>query len=66
MNLNVGGVDRIVRIALGAALVVLSFFGPYTDTLYPWGLIGAVPLVSGLIGWCPIYSLVGLSTRKKA
>jgi len=61
---NVGGIDRVVRIVAGAALVALSFVGPYTETLYPWGLIGIVPLVTGLIGWCPAYTLLGIRTCK--
>lgn len=66
MNLNVGGMDRILRIVVGAALVVLTFVGPLAATLYPWGLIGIVPLATGLIGWCPAYLPFGLSTHKKA
>ncbi|HFD79090.1 MAG TPA: DUF2892 domain-containing protein [Gammaproteobacteria bacterium] len=61
---NVGGIDRALRIVVGGAVVALTFVGPYTDVLFPWGLIGAVPLVTGLIGWCPAYSLFGLSTCK--
>jgi len=43
-------------------LLVLTFVGPFTATLYPWGLLGIVPLVTGLIGWCPAYSLFGIRT----
>ncbi|MFZ0469445.1 MAG: DUF2892 domain-containing protein [Thiogranum sp.] len=59
---NVGQVDKAVRIVAGAALLVLTFVGPFTATLYPWGLLGIVPLVTGLIGWCPAYSLLGIRT----
>ena len=59
---NVGQVDKAVRIVAGAALLVLTFVGPFTATLYPWGLLGIVPLVTGLIGWCPAYSLFGIRT----
>lgn len=59
---NVCGIDRTLRIVAGAALVGLTFFGPFTQTLYPWGLIGAVPLVTGLIGWCPAYSIFGFKS----
>ena len=59
---NVGGVDKTIRIVAGAALLVLTFVGPFTATLYPWGLLGIVPLVTGLIGWCPAYSLFGIRT----
>ncbi len=62
MAANVGTVDRALRVVVGAALIALTFVGPYTATLYPWGLIGVVPLVTGLIGWCPLYSLLGVKT----
>lgn len=61
---NVGGVDRGVRIVAGAALLALTFVGPVAETLYPWGLIGVVPLLTGLMGWCPAYSLFGIKTCK--
>ncbi len=56
---NVCGIDRIVRIVAGAALVTLSLVGPWTEQLAPWGFIGIVPLLTGAIGWCPAYSLFG-------
>jgi hypothetical protein len=55
---NEGTVDRVLRVVGGAALISLVFVGPET----PWGWIGVVPLVTGLIGNCPVYSLLGLST----
>lgn len=58
MNKNVGGLDRIIRIAVGAGLIaaaVLEYVGP-------WGYIGAVPLATGLLGWCPPYSMLGINT----
>ncbi len=61
---NVGGIDRILRIVVGIALVALTFVGPFTETLYPWGLIGIVPLFTGLMGWCPAYTLFGIKTCK--
>jgi hypothetical protein len=61
---NVGAIDKAVRIVAGAALIALTFVGPFTETLYPWGLIGIVPLVTGLIGWCPAYSILGIKTSK--
>jgi len=60
MKLNVGGIDRVLRIIIGAALISLVFVGPMT----PWGWIGAVPLLTGLIGWCPPYAMLGWNTRK--
>ncbi len=55
---NVGNLDRIARIALGIVLIALVFVGPKT----PWGWIGIVPLVTGLLRTCPLYSLLGVST----
>jgi len=60
MNCNVGSVDRIVRIILGVVLISLVFIGPQT----PWGWIGVVPLVTALVGWCPLYSMLGMKTCK--
>ena len=55
---NEGTVDRVLRVVGGAALISLVFVGPET----PWGWIGVVPLVTGLLGNCPVYSLLGIST----
>lgn len=55
---NEGAIDRTLRVIAGAALVSLVFVGPET----PWGWIGVVPLVTGLVGNCPVYSLFGIST----
>ncbi len=55
---NVGGWDKIVRIVIGVALLALGAFGP----IGWWGLIGLVPLLTGLMGSCPLYSIVGMST----
>lgn len=55
---NVGNLDRIVRIVVGLGLLALVFVGPQT----PWGLIGIVPLVTGLTRKCPAYSLIGVDT----
>ena len=58
MKSNVGGIDRILRIVLGLVLIGLAA----TGTVGLWGYIGAVPLVTGVIGWCPPYALFGWST----
>jgi hypothetical protein len=58
MPCNEGKVDRLLRIIAGAALISLYFVGPQT----PWALLGAVPLLTGLIGYCPAYSLIGANT----
>jgi len=55
---NEGSLDRIVRVLLGIVLLSLVFVGPQTL----WGLIGLVPLLTGLAGSCPIYTLFGLRT----
>lgn len=58
MQSNVGTIDRTLRVLLGVALLALVFVGPKT----PWGWVGVVPLVTGLIGTCPLYSLIGVRT----
>ncbi|MCP5151617.1 MAG: DUF2892 domain-containing protein [Ectothiorhodospiraceae bacterium] len=58
MTKNVGGIDRVLRIVVGLVLIALVFVGPQT----PWGWIGVVPLVTGLLRWCPAYGLIGLRT----
>lgn len=58
MNRNVGGIDKVARIAAGAGLLGATVAG-----LIPaWGYIGIVPLVTGLAGWCPLYMLFGLNS----
>ncbi|MCA1968013.1 MULTISPECIES: YgaP family membrane protein [Ciceribacter] len=58
---NVGSIDRILRIVVG--LVVLSLFFIYPDASWRyWTLIGVVPLLTGLLSTCPLYSLFGMST----
>jgi len=58
MSRNESNVDRVLRVVLGLVLLSLVFVGPQT----PWGLIGVVPLVTGLVGVCPVYSVLGIST----
>jgi hypothetical protein len=58
MKTNVGVFDRAVRIILGAGLVSLVFVGPQT----PWGYLGLVPIATGLIGFCPLYAMLGINT----
>ena len=58
MTRNEGSLDRILRVVVGIVLISLVFIGPQT----PWGWIGVVPLLTGLIGWCPVYSLFGFRT----
>lgn len=55
---NEGNIDRILRVVAGLALISLVFVGPQT----PWGWIGLILVITGLIGNCPVYSLLGLNT----
>jgi len=57
---NVGSLDRVLRVVLGIVLIALVFVGPKT----PWGWIGLIPLVTGLLRTCPLYSLIGVNSCK--
>ncbi|MDH3222690.1 MAG: DUF2892 domain-containing protein [Gemmatimonadota bacterium] len=58
MQRNEHRVERVVRVVIGLALLGLFFAGPQTL----WGLVGVVPLATGLLGTCPLYSALGFST----
>lgn len=58
MKVNEGQWDRIVRVLAGLGLLSLIFVGPQTL----WGLVGLVPLFTGLVGFCPLYRVFGIST----
>lgn len=58
MTRNVGGIDRMLRIAVGAALVLAAV----TGTLGVWAYLGVVLVLTGLVGWCPPYALLGFNT----
>ncbi len=58
MKFNVGTLDRVLRIIVGIVLIVLAI----TGTIGVWGWIGVVPLATGLFKFCPLYSLIGIST----
>lgn len=60
MKKNVGGIDRALRIGVGVALIGLAA----TGTVGVWGYIGVAPLLTGLVGWCPPYTLFGWNTCK--
>lgn len=62
MKANVGGIDKVLRIAAGVVLLALTFVLKSESGLWLWGLIGIVPLATGLMNWCPAYSLFGMST----
>jgi hypothetical protein len=55
---NEGLADRLIRIAVGLVILSLAFVGPQT----PWGYLGLVPLATGIVGFCPLYRLIGIDT----
>lgn len=57
-TLNESNTDRIVRVLAGLVLLSMIFVGPKSL----WGLVGLVPLLTGLAGFCPLYRLVGVNT----
>lgn len=61
MKKNVGSIERIIRIIAGVFILSLAFVGPQS----PWAYLGIIPLATGLLGWCPPYALLGMSTCKK-
>ncbi|MCC7151946.1 MAG: DUF2892 domain-containing protein [Rubrivivax sp.] len=58
MSTNIGGLDRLLRAAVGIVLIALTLSG----TIGVWGWLGLVPLVTAVIGWCPAYRLLGMNT----
>jgi hypothetical protein len=58
MKINEGPLDRIVRVIVGLGILSLAFIGPKT----PWAYLGIIPLATGIIGVCPPYTLLGIST----
>ena len=58
MKINVGGIDRGIRVAVGLVLVALAA----TQTVGWWGWLGVIPLATGAIGWCPPYAIFGINT----
>lgn len=60
MSANVGGADKVIRIVAGLVILGLGLaFKSY------WGLVGLLPLITGLVGFCPAYVILGISTCKK-
>ena len=62
MKKNIGNIERVIRIAVGLFILALTFIGPQSL----WGLLGIVPLSTGVFGWCPPYAMLGISTCKKS
>jgi membrane protein implicated in regulation of membrane protease activity len=60
MTKNIGNTERIIRIVGGLILIALAA----TGTVGVWAWLGLVPLATGLMGWCPPYSLLGINTCK--
>lgn len=58
MKINVGNMDRTLRIIVGVILITLAATGIFA----PWGWIGIIPLVTGIIKSCPLYSILGMNT----
>ena len=61
MKINESKTERIIRVAVGVALLSMVVTGPQSL----WGLIGIVPLMTGLVGNCPLYTILGISSCKK-
>jgi hypothetical protein len=58
MEKNVGNLDKLVRVVVGVALLAMVFIGPQT----PWGWLGLIPLGTAALGWCPLYTVLGIRT----
>ncbi|RDB35476.1 YgaP family membrane protein [Spirobacillus cienkowskii] len=62
MKVNIHPVERVIRVVVGLVVFSLAFWGPASY----WFLLGLIPVLTGLIGWCPPYQLFGISTCKKS
>lgn len=60
MNKNIGSVDRVIRIIIGIVLIALTLNG----NIGAWGWIGIIPIATALINFCPLYRILGFSSRK--
>jgi hypothetical protein len=60
MQKNIHPVERVIRVVVGLVLTTLAFLGPAN----PWFLLGMIPVLTGLTGWCPPYQLLGINTCK--
>lgn len=58
MKKNIHPVERAIRILVGLGLMSMAFIGPQS----PWFFLGIVPVLTGFLGWCPPYQLLGIST----
>lgn len=60
MTRNIGSLDRMIRLVVGVVLLALVFVGPQT----PWGYLGLIPIVTALVGFCPLYAVLGMTTDR--
>lgn len=58
MSKNAGTLDRVLRVVVGLGLVSIVFWGPKTN----WGYVGVIPLLTGTVGFCPLYTILGIKT----
>jgi hypothetical protein len=58
MTKNIHNIERVIRVIAGVALTAMAFVGPANT----WFLLGLVPLLTGAIGWCPPYAMLGINT----
>lgn len=63
VHINLHPVDRWIRIIVGAVLVMMAF---QNNTINGWYLLGVIPLLTGIVGFCPLYYLMGLNTNRWA
>lgn len=61
MRTNIGKMERVIRVVIGMGLLSLAFVGPRS----PWAYFGFVPLLTGVVGWCPPYALLGIGTAHR-
>ena len=61
MKTNIGKIERVVRVLGGLGLASMAFVGPQSL----WFLLGLIPVATGLLGWCPPYAMLGISTCGK-
>jgi hypothetical protein len=58
MKKNIGTVERVIRVVVGFGVLSLAFVGPQS----PWAYLGILPVLTGLVGWCPPYARLGINT----
>ncbi len=61
MKKNLGRIERMIRVVAGLVVLSLAFVGPRS----PWAYLGLLPLVTGLVGWCPPYALLGIGGSER-